>query len=138
MQTNHKPLVIWLLSAAFLLFLAIPLSAQKEAPEQQPQYPGGMPALIDFMVKNIKYPDAAKKEHAEGMVVVRFLVGKDGSISKIKTISEGSKNPRADFVKESVRVIKAMPKWIPAESGGKKVSAEMTLPIKFALDGKKP
>ncbi|TNE49818.1 MAG: energy transducer TonB [Bacteroidetes bacterium] len=135
MQTNQNALFRWLLGAAFTLLLISPLAAQKTAtPEQPPQFPGGMPALIDFMVNNIKYPEAAKKEKAEGMVLVRFTVGKDGSLSGIKTIAEGSQNPREDFVMESVRVIKSMPSWIPAEANGKKVRAEMTLPIKFKLD----
>ncbi|MBK8968555.1 MAG: energy transducer TonB [Saprospiraceae bacterium] len=138
MQTKY--ITTWLLSAAFVLLLALPASAQKTTTklEKQPGYPGGMPALIDYMVKNIKYPEAAEKEHATGMVLVRFMVGKDGSISGIKTITEGSQNPREDFVRESVRVVKGMPNWTPAENDGKVVAAEVTLPIKFVLDGKKP
>ncbi len=97
-----------------------------------------MPALIDYMVQNIRYPEGAKKSGATGMVVAKFTVGKDGAVSKITTLSEASQNPREDFVLESVRVIRAMPRWIPAESEGKLVAAEVTLPIKFALDGKKP
>ena len=135
MQAKHSILLTF-----FSLLLALPLTAQKTAGpiEKQPEYPGGMPALIDFMVNNIVYLEAAKKEGATGMVLVRFTVKKDGSITGIQTISEGSKNPREDFVRESIRVIKAMPKWLPAEDQGKKVNAEVTLPIKFALDGKKP
>jgi len=130
----------WLLGAALALLLVSPLAAQKDAAkfDKQPEYPGGTAALIDFMVKNITYPEAAKKEQAEGMVVVKFVVNEDGSLSKFKTVSEQSRNPREDFVREAVRVVKAMPKWTPAEAGGKAVAAEMTLPIKFALDGKKP
>jgi len=132
----------WLLGAALALFLVSPLAAQKGSSaakfDKQPEYPGGTAALIDFMVKNIRYPEAAKKEGAEGMVVVRFVVNEDGTLAKFKTISEQSRNPREDFVREAVRVVKAMPKWRPAEAGGKKVAAEMTLPIRFVLDGKKP
>jgi TonB family protein len=140
MKMKHHVFVTWLLSTAFSLLLVMPLSAQKTTakPDKQPEYPGGMPALVDFMIKNIKYPEAAKKEQATGMVLVKFVIGKDGSISGIKTITEGSQNPREDFVRESIRVIKAMPKWTPAEAEGKKVNAEVTLPIKFALDSKKP
>lgn len=140
MQTKQRVQISWLVSAAFALLLALPVSAQKvvKSPETQPTYPGGMPALIDYLVANIKYPEAAKKEGATGMIVVRFVVGKDGSISKIKTLSDSSQNPREDFVMETIRVIKGMPKWNPAETAGKKVSAEVTLPIKFALDGDRP
>lgn len=139
MQTKQNAFVFWLLGTAFSLLLALPAMAQKtDNVDKQPAYPGGIPALIDFMVKNIQYPEAAKKEKAEGMVLVKFLVGADGSISKIRTVSESSRNPRADFVKEAVRVVKMMPKWEPAEAGGKTVSAEMALPVKFKLDGDKP
>ena len=140
MQTKQSFRVSRLLGAALFLFLVSPLAAQKEAAtlDKQPEYPGGMPALIEFMVKNITYPETARKAQAEGMVFVRFTVNKDGTLSGIKTISEASRNPREDFVREAVRVVKSMPKWTPAEAGGKKVNAEMTLPIKFALDEKKP
>lgn len=143
MQTKQSfRTVSWLLGAALALFLVSPLAAQKDASaakfDKQPEYPGGTSALIDFMVKNITYPEAAKKEQAEGMVLVKFVVNEDGSLAKFKTISEQSRNPREDFVREAVRVVKAMPKWTPAEAGGKKVAAEMSLPIKFVLDGKKP
>lgn len=141
MQTNRiqKVFFFCVLGTVCSLFLALPLAAQKttHTPEKQPQYPGGMPALIDYMVKNIKYPESAKKEQATGMVLVRFTVGEDGSIAGIKTIAEGSQNPREDFVRESIRVVKSMPQWLPAEDNGKKVKAEVTLPIKFALDGEK-
>jgi len=140
MQTKRNAHLIWLFGTAFALLVTLPLQAQKTAdkPDVQPEFPGGMPALVDFMVKNINYPEAAKKEQATGLVLVRFAVGKDGSISEIKTITEGSQNPREDFVREAVRVIRAMPKWTPAESKGKPVKAELTLPIKFALDGNRP
>ncbi|MEQ1744842.1 MAG: energy transducer TonB [Saprospiraceae bacterium] len=136
MQTKQCFRNTWLLGAAFGLFLALPMAAQKTMVrfEKEPAYPGGTEALIEFMVKNIAYPEAAMKEKAEGMVVVKFVVNEDGSLSNFKTISEQSKNPRADFVMEAVRVAKAMPKWSPAEANGKKMKAEMTLPIKFALE----
>lgn len=123
-----------LASAVFTLFLLSTLSAQETSTlKKEPTYPGGTPALIDFLVQNIKYPEAAKKANAEGMVVVKFKVGKDGSISGIRTVGKTSKNPRPDFVKEAVRVIRKMPKWIPGEIDGKPAAVEMSLPIKFAL-----
>lgn len=138
MQTKHIPFLTWLLGAAFTLCLAVPASAQKTGKvEKEPGYPGGIPALIEFMVQHIQYPEAARKEKAEGMVLLKFTVGQDGVLSDFKTVTEGSQNPRADFVREAVRVVKTMPKWIPAEADGKAVSAEMVLPIKFKLDGDK-
>lgn len=133
MKTNRFYLFVSVLCTVFLLLAISPATAQ----DKQPEYPGGMSALVDFMVKNLKYPEAAKKENAEGVVIVKFRVGKDGSLSGIKTVSEGSMNPREDFVREAVRVIKMMPKWTPAEDQGKMVEVEMALPVQFELGQKK-
>lgn len=118
----------------FALFATLPLSAQKATapPEQMPEYPGGMTALIQYMTDNIKYPEAAKKENAEGMIVVKFTVEKDGTLSNISTANEGPAQ-RPDLVLEAIRVVKAMPKWTPARDKGKVVSCEMALPVKFKL-----
>ena len=133
MQTNRFYLFISVLCTAFVLLAIPPMAAQ----DKQPEYPGGMPALVDFMVKNLKYPEAAKKENAEGVVIVKFKVGKDGSLTGIKTVSEGSQNPREDFVREAVRVIRMMPQWTPAEDQGKIVEVEMALPVQFRLGQEK-
>ena len=69
----------------------------------------------------------AKKE---GMVVCKFIVQKDGSISDVKVIR--SVDPLLD--KEAVRVIEAMPKWTPGLKGGEPVNIEYTIPISFKLN----
>ena len=138
MKKVHFSLAAVLLSAALTMFVS-PLSAQKTAgPDKQPEYPGGFPALVDFLMKNVQYPAEAQKEGAEGVVLVKFLVGKDGALSGIKTVSEQSRNPRADFVREAVRVVKMMPRWNPGEQDGEKVAVEMALPVQFKLAEKRP
>ena len=93
---------------------------------------------IKMILKDKGYPvtvneaEAARKEKAEGMVVVKFVVQKNGKISKISTVNQGEP-AREDFVKEAIRVIKSMPDWVPAEQDGKKVHCEMALPVKFKL-----
>ena len=91
MQISVSSSAKWLLSAAFALFILFPLAAQKtaEQPDKMPEYPGGMEALMTYLGSNIKYPEAARKENAEGMIVVKFVVKKDGSIGKISTINNG-------------------------------------------------
>lgn len=123
-----------LLGAAFILLVAMPLSAQKTAspPEKMPEYPGGMSALVQYMSTNIKYPEAAQKEKAEATIVVKFTVETDGSLSGIHTVNEGPAQ-RPDMVLEAVRVVKGMPKWTPAQDKGKTVKCEMALPVKFKL-----
>jgi len=123
----------WLFFAAFALFALAPLRSQTSPlPEKMPEFPGGIPALMAYMGNNLKYPETAQKEKAEGIVLIKFNVDPDGSITDLRTISKGE-TPRPDFVLEALRVVRSMPKWTPGEAGGKKVKAEIVLPVKFKL-----
>ena len=55
---------------------------------------------------------------------------KDGSIVDIK-IAKSSGDENLD--KESLRVVTAMPKWIPGEQGGEAVNVRFTQPVSFRL-----
>ena len=81
------------------------------------------------MYKNVKYPEAAKKEGLEGTVVVDFVVQEDGSLTKFKVL----KDIGGGCGEEAVRVMKMMPKWIPGKKDGKAVSVNFKLPVKFKL-----
>ena len=98
--------------------------------EIMPQFPGGQTALNKFFAENIKYPVEAQKNGIEGRVYVNFVVNTDGTLTQV-TIIRGS-HPLLD--KEALRVVKAMPKWIPGEQRGKKVKVSYTLPISFSLN----
>jgi TonB family protein len=99
-----------------------------------PQYPGGMDAMVAFLVKNMQYPEKAKKDTVTGVVYVNFIVETDGSISHVK-ITRGI---GSGCDEEAVRVVSLMPKWKPgSEKDGKPLRVAFTLPIKFSLDGKK-
>ncbi|MCO6501071.1 MAG: TonB family protein [Vicingus serpentipes] len=94
-----------------------------------PEFNGGMDALINYMVTNINYPEAAKEKNIEGKVLVGFMVDAKGNIKEVKVVE--SVDELLD--KEAVRVVENMPKWKPGEKDGKKVNVEMTLPISFKL-----
>lgn len=97
--------------------------------EVMPQFPGGQIAMLQYMMKNIKYPKQAMKEGIQGRVTVRFIVEKDGSISDVKPIL--SVHPLLN--KEAVRVVKSMPKWTPGKQNGKPVRVRFNLPVMFKL-----
>ncbi len=101
--------------------------------EKLPEYPGGQEALYKFIVDNLRYPTMAGAENAAGMVVMRFVVDKDGNIRSINEMYPKAVL-RHEFPDEAKRVILLMPKWIPGEQQGRKVDCEMLLPIKFQLD----
>lgn len=97
--------------------------------EQMPEYPGGMPAMFEFLQKNMKYPKDAKKQKVEGRVMVMFVVETDGSISDVKV----AKKTFPSLDAEAVRVVQSMPKWTPGRDKGKVVRVQYTLPVSFRL-----
>jgi TonB family protein len=78
---------------------------------------------------NIKYPDDASRNNKEGIVLVSFIVEKDGSVDSVKVLggAEYSLN------QEAIRVVSNMPKWSPGIKNDKPVSVHLMLPIHFVL-----
>lgn len=97
--------------------------------EQQPEFPGGMSALMKFLSDNIKYPVIAQENGIQGRVITNFVVERDGSITDVNVVR--GQDPSLD--KEAVRVIKTMPRWKPGQQRGKPVRVRFTLPVQFRL-----
>ena len=105
-----------------------------EVVETMPEYPnGGMPGMMEFLSKNIRYPVNAQKNGTQGRVTVQFIVNTDGSISNIGILRRV--DPELDG--EAVRVISAMPKWKPGMQKGKPVRVKYTVPVMFRLNDEK-
>ena len=100
-----------------------------EVVEEMPQFPGGDVEVMKFIGRTTKYPIPALEAKIEGRVIVQFVVGKDGSISDIEIY----KGVNPDLDAEAIRVIGAMPKWIPGKQRGKNVAVKYCLPINFKL-----
>ena len=94
-----------------------------------PKFPGGIPGLMQYLARNIKYPTIAQKNKEQGRVILQMIVGKDGSIYNIKVLR--SISPLLDA--EAIRVVSTMPKWEPGQQGGQAIAVEYTLPIVFKL-----
>ena len=97
--------------------------------EQMPEYPGGQAALFEFISKNVKYPEDAVKKKVEGKVFVTFVVDTDGKITDVSLLRKVF--PSLDA--EAIRVISAMPNWIPGKQKGQVVRVKYTVPIMFRL-----
>ena len=97
--------------------------------DQMPEFPGGVGARMQYLAKNVKYPVEAQRKGQQGNVVVKFTVEKDGSITNSHVVR--SISPLLDA--EALRVINAMPKWIPGRHHGKAVSVGYVLPVSFVL-----
>lgn len=97
--------------------------------EQDPVFPGGQAALLQYVASHIKYPTIAQENGIQGRVVVQFVVTKTGSVGQVKVVR--GKDPELD--KEAVRVVKTLPKFTPGKMNGHAVNVWYTLPIQFKL-----
>ena len=104
--------------------------AEQPDVEQQPEFPGGMQALMKYLRDNMNYPGVCKKNKIQGKTYVHFIVGSDGVIRDVE-VQRSSGDVYLD--KEALRVVKSMPKWNPGRQDGKAVAVEFTLPIVFRL-----
>ena len=98
--------------------------------EDQPEFPGGTAALLEYLRKNIKYPAICRENNIQGRVIVSFIVNRDGSIVDLEVVK--SVNPSLD--KEALRVVACMPKWKPGSQRGKPVRVKYTIPVNFRLN----
>ena len=97
--------------------------------EQMPMFPGGDRKLMEYLASSIQYPPECKESCIQGRVIVTFVVERDGSISQAKVAK--SLDPLLDA--EALRVVNAMPKWIPGRQNGVTVAVKYTIPVTFRL-----
>ena len=98
--------------------------------EQMPQYPGGESELLNFVYKNLKYPESASKNKIQGKVIVRFVITESGEVEKIEVV----RSLQVECDKEAIRVIKLLPKFIPGKQNGKTTNVWYTLPVTYKLE----
>ncbi|MBO4464739.1 MAG: TonB family protein [Prevotella sp.] len=98
--------------------------------ENQPAFPGGLTALMQFLANNIQYPAVAEENGIQGKVVCTFVVETDGSISNVTVVR--SVDPSLD--KEAVRVLRSMPRWTPGTQDGRPVRVKYNIPVTFRLN----
>jgi TonB family protein len=115
--------------------------------EEMPRFPGCEDAglsvdekkacadknMLEYLYQELRYPEVARKNSVEGMVVVGFVVNKDGTISDAKVLRDIG----ANCGDEALRVINSMNekgiRWVPGRQGGKAVAVQFNLPLRFKL-----
>ncbi len=97
--------------------------------EEMPAFPGGEQKLMEYVGKNIKYPQIARESGIQGRVFVGFVVEPDGSVSNVKLL----RGIGGGCDEEAMRVIKNMPKWKPGKQRGKAVRVSYQIPVMFRL-----
>ncbi|WP_126246278.1 energy transducer TonB [Chitinophaga rhizosphaerae] len=98
--------------------------------EEPPYFPGGDAALNEYFSKNTRYPEAARKKDVTANMTVSFVIDPGGKVRDAKVMGE----PRGyGLDEEALRVINAMPDWLPGRQGGKNVAVQFRMPVRFGL-----
>ena len=100
-----------------------------ESVDEQPCFPGGEGAMIQFINKERRYPRSAYENAIEGRVLCSFIVEPDGRITNVEVVRSVDES----LDREAMRVIQNMPRWEPGHIGGNKVPVYCLLPIPFRL-----
>lgn len=90
-------------------------------------YSGGEAALLQFVNKNFVYPAIAQEQELQGIIVVRFKVDVDGSVSDVKI--EKSLSRECD--RAAVDVVRKLSRFKPAREHGRPVAVWFRLPIRI-------
>lgn len=97
--------------------------------EQYPDFPGGTPALMEFINSNIRVPQIISEQRIKRTSFLRFIITLEGKVRDIEVL-KGSKDC-SECDKEAIRLVSIMPDWIPAKLNGENVNAYFNLPIAF-------
>ena len=93
---------------------------------QQPVFPGGQKGLTDFIYSRLKYPEAALKVRAEGIVLVEYDIDFQGKVVATRVLQ--SVGHGCD--EEACRVVKML-QFKVAKNRGVKVIFHQKAKIKF-------
>lgn len=100
-----------------------------KAVEKMPQFPGGSEALVNFIRKNLRYPEISQYNNIQGKVYAQFIVDKTGKITDLKIVRGLDESCN----EETLRIMNLMPDWTPGMQNGRTVAVFFTLPVAFEL-----
>ena len=106
-----------------------------EVVQYMPEFPGGVPKLMEFIRQNIQYPQAAKQSKLEGTVIMQVVIDNDGTVTQPRILRSVNPVLSADaaLCEEALRIVSIMPKWKPGRQHGVNLKVKYTFPIKFEI-----
>lgn len=99
-------------------------------PEVKARFHGEVDSLKKYLNENVKL--SPRCIEVQCVVILEFVVETDGSITSINVLSSYCGGCQ-EYVNDAVRLVKAMPKWDPAQDDGQPCRSYFQLPITFAL-----
>ncbi|GAB3308166.1 TonB family protein [Hymenobacter humi] len=90
---------------------------------------GSFRAVVNAVMRNVKYPKDALKARAEGRVFVSFVVTDKGEVAKIKVVK--GVFPSLDTA--AVWAVQQLKPFTPGKQDGQPVQVSFTVPITFRI-----
>ena len=112
------------------------LAVEEPEPEtfvdEEAEFPGGYPAMMAFIQKNLVYPEIVIENGVQGKCYLSFVVSVNGTISSLHVRKGVPDCPDCDIA--AIRVIKSMPDWKPAKANGRIVPTYCSININFSYE----
>ena len=115
-----------MIKTLFVLLSVLSLSKPYEDAEFNHQ---SVDSFGSWVCERVVYPEVAKNNGIEGIVVVMFKVTKEGKVTDIRTLD----SVHSELSAEVERVVRLSPRWKPARINGTAIDTYYTLPINFEL-----
>ena len=97
--------------------------------DKMPEYRGGRKRFMEYLERKTQYSDKMKQTGVEGVVVMQFVVEKNGHITHPELVR--TLHPLMDTI--AYKAIKDMPSWVPGSDGGRRVRCRYSMPISFKI-----
>jgi len=93
---------------------------------------GGEDLFLRYVSNEFVYPSRCLDANINGYVLIRFMVDRNGFVSRCQIMEGSSACP--EFGKEAIRIFYLCPKWIPATHEGKNINAYFQVPINMRVN----
>lgn len=93
--------------------------------------------LLDYVNSRALYPAEAREQGISGMVVISFIVEKNGLINRPRIVRDPGGNLGLAALRSVVGMAREV-RWRPAFKDGKPVRFQFNLPVRFRLEEPKP
>lgn len=85
--------------------------------------------LLSHLIKNLKYPAIARETEIEGIVIISFVIDRNGNLKDIEIIRDIGGGCGA----AAIKVIKQLTNWVPGKHNHQPVNVKYVIPVKFKL-----
>lgn len=125
--------------AIFILFIGLKVAAQEsdkvnndkmhKSFHKKAEPKEGLKKFYEKMSEEFDQKKIPPVDTKEIRTTIMLTVEKDGSLSNFQVL-----NDQFGIAEETIRVLKNMPKWNPAQLNGKVATTRFSFPIKISVD----